>query len=263
MPDFKPQTENLFRGLPGGVELRNASEDLADTTMFGHFAVFNEWTEIASWYEGDFMERIAPGSFKATMKRDIASMRTQYDHGYDTFVGSSVLGPIDVLREDDEGAYYEVPLLDTDYNRERVLPMLQGRTMDGQMRGSVLGASFRFRVVKDEWNNEPKASDLNPKALPERTILLTRTFEFGAVVFGAYDKATSAVGTGGRMRSLSDRYLDLARSRTGSRTAPDYIPAEHTTPESDEGPTSGPPESVSARATALALNTLHQLRRAS
>jgi phage head maturation protease len=32
-------------------------------TVSGHFAVFNRWTEIDSLFEGQFMERFAPGSF--------------------------------------------------------------------------------------------------------------------------------------------------------------------------------------------------------
>jgi len=49
-----------YRALPHDVELRETG---AAPKMLGHFAVFDEWTEINSGFEGNFMERIAKGSF--------------------------------------------------------------------------------------------------------------------------------------------------------------------------------------------------------
>src|SRR5688572_220757 len=139
--------------------------------MFGHLAVFNEWTEIDSWFEGRFLERLAPGAFKKTIRENKPAMRVTFDHGFDLHLNDKPLGPIDVLKEDDRGAYYEVPLLDTDYNRDFILPTLQGRLMNGEQRGSdgLLGASFRFRVIREDWNEEPDRSDDNPDGIPERT----------------------------------------------------------------------------------------------
>jgi len=210
-------TDDLFRGMfDRGVELRADSAD-DGTTMFGHFAVFDIWTEIHSWFEGDFVERLASGAFKKTFRENRSQMRVTFDHGYDLQLGDKPLGPIDELREEDEGAFYQVPLLDTDYNRDFVLPTLQGRLMNGEQRGSdgLLGASFRFRVIGDEWVREPKASDTNPDALPERTIKEVRLYEFGPVVYPAYPEATAKV------RCLTDHYIErrLARQGTSARAA--------------------------------------------
>ena len=215
--------DDLFRGLTVLPELRAEDDgDEADASlMFGHFAVFNRWTEIDSWFEGRFLETIAPGAFKKTIKEQRSSIKVQFDHGFDVFVGDAPLGPIDQLREDGTGAYYEVPLLDTDYNRDRVLPMLQGRLMNGEQRGSLLGASFRFRVIADEWNEEPGTSDHNPDGLPERTIKQIRLYEFGPVVFPAYEEATAGV------RSLTDHFLQrrIARQGHAARAAKHLAPA--------------------------------------
>lgn len=205
--------DNLFRGRPESVELRGDT-DISDSTMFGHFTPFDTWTEIHSWFEGDFLERVAYGAFKKTIAENRDSVKVQYDHGYDAFVGDSPLGPIDVLREEDEGPYYEVPLLDTDYNRDRVFPLLQGRTLDGRKLGSLLGASFRFRVTRDEWVEPDKASEYNPDKLPERTIREVKLYEFGPVVFPAYAEATAKV------RCLTDHYLDRLRSQRAAAMAP-------------------------------------------
>lgn len=211
MPDLHP-TENLFRGLAGEpVELRADDGADAGTTLFGHFARFDSWNEIDSWYEGRFLERVAKGAYRKTMREQRDRIRVQFDHGYDTFVGSAALGPIETLREEEFGPYYEVPLLDTDYNRDRILPMLQGRTMDGRIMGSQLGASYRFRVTKEEWVEPKKATDYNPERLAERTIREVVLYEFGPVVFPADPGATS----GARSISLTDHYLERQAQRTG------------------------------------------------
>lgn len=224
--------DDLFRGLAVLPEIRAEDDTESSSLMVGHFAVFNRWTEIDSWFEGRFLERIVPGAFKKTFRENRESVKVQFDHGFDAFVGDAPLGPVDDLREDATGAYYEVPLLDTDYNRDRVLPMLQGRLMSGEQRGSVLGASFRFRVIVDEWNDEPGTSDHNPGGLPERTIKEVRLFEFGPVVFPAYEEATAGV------RSLTDHFLRrrVARDGNAERAARHLAPAALSTEAEPEEP---------------------------
>lgn len=205
--------DNLFRGLYGvplGVRNDGTADD-SPTTMFGHFTKFDVWTEIDSWFEGRFMERTVGGSFRKTMSENRDRMKVQFDHGYDSFFGSSPLGVIDVLREEDEGPYYEVPLLDTDYNHLRMLPMLSGRLMDGTLAGSVLGASYRFRVTKEDWVEPAKGSDRNPDKLPERTIREVLLYEFGPVAFPAQIEATAGV----RSVSLTDHFFERQLAASG------------------------------------------------
>ena len=254
--------DDLFRGMDEAPALRAEGADGATggSLMFGHFAVFDVWTEIHSWFEGDFLERFASGAFKKTVKDQRDTIKVQFDHGYDPHIGDALLGPVDDLREDDVGAYFEVPLLDTDYNRDRVLPMLQGRLMDGTQRGSLLGASFRFRVVRDSWDNEPGVSDHNPSGLPERTVYEVRLYEFGPVVFPAYPEATAGA------RSLTDHYIErrLAREGRAERAAQHLVPAAAGTGTAHtDAPASGHPSgSRSVRLDGL-LSDITKLRRAS
>lgn len=185
-----PPRENLVRGIRPGVELRDA-EDGSMPTLHGRFAVFNEWTEINSAWEGRFLERIHPGAFKKTISENRAGMRVLFDHGHDPNIGNKPLGPIADLREAPDGAYYEVPLLDTEYVRE-LLPGL---------KAGLYGASFRFKVMREDFDKQPERSDHNPERLPERTITEARVMEFGPVTFPAYDGATAAV------RSLTDDWV--------------------------------------------------------
>jgi len=203
-PVGRPPRDNLIRALSQSPELfRAAAADDGDDddkkkmpTMRGHFAVFNQWTEINSFWEGEFLERISPGAFKKTFKENRDSMRVLFQHGQDFQVGDKPLGPISDLREDGDGAYYEVPLLDTSYNRD-ILPGLEA---------NLYGASFRFQVMKEELVQNPKANPENPRGIPERTIKEARVMEFGPVTFPAYPAATAGVRANA-VRSLTDAYV--------------------------------------------------------
>lgn len=190
--------DDLYRAavLDDGIELRNADGD-AMPTLVTRFAVFDTWTEIDSWYEGRFLERLGQGAFAKTIRESLDQVKVLYDHGHDFHVGNKVLGPIRSITEEAAGPLAEVPLLDTSYNRD-LIPGLEA---------GLYGASFRFRVVKDEWDEEPGRSDHNPDGLPERTIREVKLYEFGPVTFPAYAQATAG------LRSLSDRYHRDLRTR--------------------------------------------------
>ena len=232
----RPPREGL-RAIFPGAELRDAEADGGMPTMTGHFAVFNQWTEINSVVEGRFMERIAPGAFARTFNNNRDKMRVTFQHGRDPQLGDKPLGPISELREDGKGAYYEVPLLDTSYNKD-LLPALQA---------GLYGSSFRFNVLKDEWNpnSKSKVSATNPSGLPERTLTEVNVPEFGPVTFPAYSGASAGV------RSLTDVYVLDQFTRDPERLAEliDSIPGATALPHdgpdeshSDEGTRESPPE---------------------
>jgi len=174
------------------------TEDLG--TLEIRFSRFNTWYEVDSLWEGCFLERTLPGAFAETIAEDRANMRILFDHGYDPQIGNKVLGPITDLREDSDSPVGEAPLFDTSYNRD-LLPGLQA---------GVYGSSMRMRVTGDSWDDEPKASNYNPKAIPERTISKVRVMEFGPVAFPANPDSTAA------MRSLTDHYYDRLAQRDAS-----------------------------------------------
>lgn len=223
-----PVVDVLFRARDNGVVLRS-DDGATGATMFGHFSKFDTWYEIDSWIEGRFLERTVKGSFAKTIRENRSAMQAAYDHGYDYMIGDKPLGPIEELREDDEGAYYEVPLLDTDYNRDFVLPALQGRLMDGRMLGTTLSSSFRFRPIKDEWVRTPKKSTHNPEGLPERTITEARVFEFGPVPYPANPSATAMV------RSLTDHFFARSLERSGRMDAARRALGANFSPAADPG----------------------------
>jgi HK97 family phage prohead protease len=203
--DSRLPRENIIRAVffPGVgisdhlpvVEFRDATEADLEAGHLGLlrilFSPVNEWAEINSMWEGKFMERFAPGSWKKTISDNARKIRSLFQHGMDPQVGDKPLGPISLLEENDRGGYGEVPLLDTSYNRD-LLPGL---------KAGLYGASHRFSVMREEIVDEPDPSDTNPHGLPERTIKEARLMEFGPVTFPAYAGATAGV------RSLTDHFI--------------------------------------------------------
>ena len=171
--------------------------------LFGHFAVFNRWTEINSWFEGALHGALRARAFTKTIAERRDKIRALFQHGKDPQIGDKPLGPIRELREEEEGPYYEVPLLDTAYNRE-LIPGLEA---------GLYGASFRFEVMRVDEDLAPERSRHNPEALPERTVKEARLFEFGPVTFPAYADATAGV------RSLTDEFLFEQIARDPERPA--------------------------------------------
>jgi HK97 family phage prohead protease len=207
--DSDPPRDGLVRAVMGdAVELRGATEERDGRlgTLHGHFARFNQWTKIDSSHEGRFMEQISPGSFTKTFAENRSGMKVLFNHGKHHHVGEMPLGPIAELREDSVGAYYEVPLLDTSYNRD-LLPVLEA---------GLLGASFRFRVMKDDLLRRVPVSDWNPEALPQRTIQEASVREFGPVTFPAYEGATAGI------RSMTDEFFLAGTSQSIERFR-DYV----------------------------------------
>jgi HK97 family phage prohead protease len=180
--------------------MRAAEEDGEQPILFGHFARFNEWTEIDSWIEGHFMERIAPTAFDKTFRERRDKIRVLFQHGRDPMIGDKPIAEPLVMKRDTEGAYYEARLFDG-------VPDL---ILDG-LRAGQYGASFKMEVLREEWEDEPGPSDENPNGIRQTTIKEVRLHEFGPVTFPAYAGATAGV------RSETDYLVMDAIKRDPSR----------------------------------------------
>jgi HK97 family phage prohead protease len=174
------------------------------------FSTFDTWYEINSWWEGRFLERTVRGAFKRTIaahnkarNADAHQIITLFNHGMDFHIGDKILGSIESLSEEPDSPLSVVRLFDTSFNRD-LLPGL---------RAGVYGSSFMFRVVKDEWNNEPGVSEHNPEGLPERTLKELRVFEAGPVTFPANPDATAGM----RCTSGTDTYYEQLARRDPNR----------------------------------------------
>jgi HK97 family phage major capsid protein/HK97 family phage prohead protease len=189
----RPPKDNLVRAVFPGPEFREEPEDDFIGHATGHLAVWDQWTEINSSWEGNFLERVNRSAFEKAVREN--TPKVLLNHGQDPQVGDKPLGPPLRLEPDDIGMAYDVGLIDTSYNRD-ILPGLKAK---------LYGSSFRFSVVKEEFNRSAKKSDHNPKGLPERTILEATLPEFGPVTFPAYISADA--GARMEMRSMTDDYI--------------------------------------------------------
>jgi HK97 family phage prohead protease len=194
-------TIDLVRAVGAGVELRHDGDSGLGTLEL-RFSRFNTWYEVDSLWEGLFLERTKRGAFTQTIAEDGDQMRVLFNHGMDFQLGDKVLGPIRNLREEPDSPVGEVPLFDTSYNRD-LLPGLEA---------GVYGSSMRMRVLEESWNDEPDASDHNPKGIPERTILRVRVLEFGPVTFPANPDATAEMASAA-VRSMTDQFYERLRQR--------------------------------------------------
>jgi Caudovirus prohead serine protease len=124
-------------------------------TLVGWAAVFNKWSEINSAIEGRFLERLVPGSFARTLARDRAGIRVLLEHGRDPQIGNRPLGTPTVLREDELGVRYEVPLLPTSHNAD----------LDPASAPASPRRLLRFQVQREQWRERPERSTFNPDRL--------------------------------------------------------------------------------------------------
>lgn len=169
-------------------------------SLEGYAAVFGETTRIDSW-EGMFDEVIQRGAFVRTIRE--RSPVLQFDHGHDVATGSTPIGSIADLREDDHGLFVRARLFDN----ERVKPIRQAIEA-----GAIDGMSFRFQVTREEWDKEPD--------VPVRTIREVDLFELGPVVFPAYEATSVGV------RSLLSSIDDAERARLVAELRDEILSAD-------------------------------------
>lgn len=224
--------DNLSRSVDFTVV--RATDDDDGLTLEGYGAVFNTPTRIDSMFEGRFDEIIAPGAFAKTIKdKGARGIRLQFDHGAHPLIGSIPLGTITDIHEDGRGLYVSARLSDN---------WLVQPIRDAIRDGAVDGMSFRFRVVRDEW-------DETDPDLPVRTLREVELFEVGPVVWPAYDATTVGVRAREIARDMAtdeDFRAELLRALAAVGTSDDAAPARGTSTEAAPN-ADAPPEQGTRR----------------
>lgn len=196
--------EGLERSVPFLVRQDESSDSGDGLTLTGHAAVFNQETEINSW-EGNFIETIAPGAFKKTIRERTPVL--QFDHGRHPLVGSIPIGSIESLSEDTEGLYVEARMADN---------WLIEPVRDAIKNKSVSGMSFRFEVIREKWEDNSGKEIKDPDEIwrllwdagdrgpLKRTLRELKVHELGPVVFPAYAGTSVDV----RSRQLASKFIE-------------------------------------------------------
>lgn len=231
----------LITRVDPAAEVEPDADDIPMPTMVIRFSPFGSWYEIDSAWEGKFLERTELGAFAKTMDENGSRVKVLFNHGMDPQIGQKILGVPSDLREDTDSAVGEVPMFDTTYNRD----LLPGIEAGGY------GSSFMFRVIKDEWNDEPGVSDWNPDGIPERTIKEVRLFEFGPVTWPANPEATTGVRSGtddfyARLREVDPQRVAQLEQRVATLRTPVTSQPPAST-GSDTGAASKDPNEPTAR----------------
>lgn len=105
-------------------ESGDAPADGRLATLQVDFSRFDSWYRISDFWEGDFLERTVPGSFKRTIERTGSGVKILFNHGFDMLTGDRPLSVPELIEERADGPYLEGPLFDTTYNRD-LLPGLR------------------------------------------------------------------------------------------------------------------------------------------
>ena len=175
--------DDLYRAMSGGI----TSEDGKTLTI--RLAPHDQWAEIQSVTEGNFMERASRTAYRKTMAEN--PPKILFQHGKDPEIGEKPIATTDEAGEDATSPYARGQILDG-------VPEL---VIDGIRKG-VYGASHRFSVIREKWDDKPIGGPHNPKKLPERTITEARLFELGPVTWPAFPQASAS------LRSVTDEYRE-------------------------------------------------------
>lgn len=160
-PETKSDGREL-RTLTEGLELRFAQSKGESTTTQGYACVFDNVTSIGGYWQ----ERFSKGAFtKSLGERDVVALHS-HDNGRP--MGRKSRGTLRV-QEDDKGLRFENDLPDTQDGRDLATSI---------QRGDIEGMSFRFRALKEEWDETQDP--------PMRTVIEAELYEITYTAFPAY-----------------------------------------------------------------------------
>lgn len=188
--------------------------------MTVRFSKLDSFYRISSYFEGEYMERIASGAFDASMANP-AAIRTLFNHGFDPTMGGKSLGVPTRIYEHEGYACADVPLLDAAYVRE----LLPG------IRAGAYGSSFMFDRGEDRWNWEPECSEDNPQGLPECTRITVELYEQGPVTWPANPSADVQCNSSTTRSGTDWYYAQLERS--GDKMDKELVRSALTVPRRD------------------------------
>jgi hypothetical protein len=182
-------TQPERRFVSAQLEVRTEG-DIAHIT--GYASVFNKDSEVL----GFFIERVAPGAFKKTIKE--ADVRALFNHDPSFVLGRTRSGTLK-LAEDKTGLHYEA---EANMKKQSVRDLVEDIE-----RGDVSQSSFGFNTVRDEWDYEDEPM--------RRTLREVKLFDVSPVTFPAYPDTEAQIERA--LRSLA----------TDEKPLPQLVAAAH------------------------------------
>jgi HK97 family phage prohead protease len=164
------------RTLVEPVEFRKSGDKL---TAQGYAYVFGKRSQNL----GGFVEEVAAGFGKKSLQEQ--DVRALFNHDPSHLLGRLGAGTLR-MEEDGTGGAYEIDLPNTSTGRD-VAELLE--------RGDLIGSSFGFRTIEDEWGE-------TDQGFPLRTLKQGSLRDVGPVTFPAYTDSSSALRSLAEQRSL-------------------------------------------------------------
>jgi Escherichia/Staphylococcus phage prohead protease len=169
--------------------------DTRGRTLHGYAAVYNVESEDL----GGFRERIAPGAFSGVLSADV---RALLNHDPSQVLGRTKSGTLR-LRDEQRGLKFEVDLPDSP---------LGANVREAVRRGDIDGASFRFVVGEDEWQDDLRTVK-SVKDLKDVTV----------ATFGAYPAASVELRT--RNHNVTQKENEAVSDETKNEERGEASPA--------------------------------------
>jgi HK97 family phage prohead protease len=168
-------------------ELRISTEENEGKKISGHAAVFNRLSDSLGW----FREKVRPGAFTKTLQKQ-ADVRLLINH--DGLPLARTKSGTLLLREDNEGLFFEAAVDESDPDVQRVIPKMQ--------RGDLDQMSVGFYVVEDKW-------ELSEAKERIRTLIEVDLFDVSLVTYPAYPQTSANVRS---VKDVYDSYLASQRA---------------------------------------------------
>lgn len=155
--------------------------------IVGHASMFNTQYELFEWDGWRYLEEVAPGAFRKTIKQH--DVRALFNHDPNFILGRNTAGTL-TLAEDDKGLAYDILAPETDTVRDLVIAPMR--------RGDVTQSSFGFEVTRQ------KIVDNKDERFTLRTIQEVKLWDVSPVTFPASPTTDSKVRA-----ALAEDGLDL------------------------------------------------------
>ena len=160
---------------PVAARATGTAPQAAGSTLTGYAAVFGTDSEVLSdGGGGQFIERIAPGAFRAVLADDV---RALVNHDSNLLLGRTKSGTLQ-LSEDAKGLHFTVTTPATQAGRD-VVELVR--------RGDMTQCSFGFTIGSERW----EVRSVDGKPVDVRTITqVKRLYDVSLVVYPAYPATT-------------------------------------------------------------------------
>lgn len=182
-------TDLEVRTLVEPVEFRGSGD--GKIVAAGYAYVFRKLSQNL----GGFVEMVDVGAGKKSLQEQ--DVRALKNHDPNLLLGRLGAGTLR-MTEDDTGGAYEIDLPDTTAGRDLAVEL---------ERRDIIGSSFGFRLVEDEWGE-------TEQGFPLRTLKQFSIRDVGPVTFPAYTDTTSALRPLAEKRSLDLEVL-VAAAKAG------------------------------------------------